>query len=471
MKRYFFILLCLFFILETAFAQYGTVLVGIKQANITPPVGYAHYRGVSSGISDSLYAKAVVFRDGDHTFAFIVCDLLWIERDLSSQVRQLIHQQTGIPYGHILLSATHTHNGPAYHFNIRELNGTNRLADHRDPLIEDKAYEDWLPLQIASAAAIAYEQAEECKLETLNLQVDDLSFNRRFSMLNGTVRMNPGMANPALDRPVGLVDPTFSVMLIRRLSDGQATGCIANFGLHADTFGGDTFGADFPGYLGANLREYFGDDFIAVFATGPCGDINHIDFLGKRPRLKSPQIGKRLSDEILGHLDGFKPEDTRFQTASTQVFAPLQDYTEEALIWASTDPLDSIYPEARFLTYRRSLKTKSLQRLRSTGEAIPPSISGAPWTLPLLVQVFKVSDQTAIVGMPGELFAQFGKMVRDASPFKNTLIVELTHCHIAYVPTVEAFSQGGYEAINSRLAPGGGELLCEAAIELLHEVK
>src|SRR5690606_9976732 len=139
--------------------------------------------------------------------------------------RQLIHQQTGLPYGHILLSATHTHNGPAYHFNIRELNGTNRLAGHRDPLIEDKAYEDWLPLQIASAAAIAYEQAEECKLETLNLQVDDLSFNRRFSMLNGTVRMNPGMANPALDRPVGLVDPTFSVMLIRRLSDGQATGC------------------------------------------------------------------------------------------------------------------------------------------------------------------------------------------------------------------------------------------------------
>jgi len=41
---------------------------------------------------------------------------------------------------------------------------------------------------------------------------------------------------------------------------------------------------------------------------------------------------------------------------------------------------------------------------------------------------------------------------------------------IAYVPTKSAFKQVGYEVINSRLAPGAGELLVHAAIELLQEL-
>ena len=43
---------------------------------------------------------------------------------------------------------------------------------------------------------------------------------------------------------------------------------------------------------------------------------------------------------------------------------------------------------------------------------------------------------------------------------------------IAYVPTKSAFKQVGYEVINSRLAPGAGELLvhADAAIELLQEL-
>ena len=39
-----------------------------------------------------------------------------------------------------------------------------------------------------------------------------------------------------------------------------------------------------------------------------------------------------------------------------------------------------------------------------------------------------------------------------------------------YIPDRNGFSQGGYEAVNSRVAPGGGEMLVEAALELLREV-
>ena len=86
------------------------------------------------------------------------------------------------------------------------------------------------------------------------------------------------------------------------------------------------------------------------------------------------------------------------------------------------------------------------------------------------VQVFRISDDLAIVGLPGEVFVELGLAIKKGSPFKTTLVIELTNSHIAYVPTREAFSQGGYETINSRLAPGGGEQMVESALRLLNQL-
>src|SRR5690606_14820110 len=94
-----------------------------------------------------------------------------------------------------------------------------------------------------------------------------------------------------------------------------------------------------------------------------------------------------------------------------------------------------------------------------------------PWTLPVEVQAFRVGDEVAIVGMPGEVFVELGLAVKAASPFKTTMVVELTNVHIAYLPTKPAFAQGGYETLNSRLAPGGGEMLVDSAIRQLQALK
>ena len=61
--------------------------------------------------------------------------------------------------------------------------------------------------------------------------------------------------------------------------------------------------------------------------------------------------------------------------------------------------------------------------------------------------------------------------LKAASPFKNTLVIELCNDDIAYVPTRKAFAEGSYEIVNSRVAPGGGEILVETAARLLKELK
>lgn len=61
---------------EVVSAQKPLIYAGVAQVNITPPVGYSHYRGVSTGVHDSLYAKAVVWGKGDQRFALVVCDVV-----------------------------------------------------------------------------------------------------------------------------------------------------------------------------------------------------------------------------------------------------------------------------------------------------------------------------------------------------------------------------------------------------------
>lgn len=444
---------------------------GVAQTNITPPVGYAHYRGVSTGVHDSLYAKAIVLGKGVNRFAWVVCDLLWIERELSSTVRLKASQRLGIPYDHLVISATHTHTSPAYHGNISELNENLRVAEHQDPPMDDGGdYTGWLIEQIVQAIATADRSAVPVTFETGCEEVNGLAFNRRSILGDGNVQMNAGAGNPAIIGPAGPVDNYIEIVLIRRVSDGKAIGCMSSFGVHSDTFGGTEFSADYPGFLATSLRKTFGDDFVSIFGLGACGDINHIDVRSKEKRLTTAQIGEELADVIKRSVPTLHKERPLLNGKSAYVYVPLQDYSEQELAWALAEKPDSLYHEKPFLTRRRAVKIRSLYRMRQTGEAIPPTIGSLPWTLPLHVQVMQISDSTAIVGLPGELFATLGMAIKKQSPFRTTLVIELTNSHIAYVPNSEAFAQGSYETINSRLAPGGGETMVDTAVRLLHEL-
>lgn len=452
------------------FAQTSEMYAGAAQVEITPQeAGYPHYRGPSTGVHDPLYAKAFVLREGGQQIAVVVCDLLWVERELSSKVRLLVAEQTNIPYSNILIAGTHTHTSPAYHSNIKELTGSLRPPFDKDEGMEDDGYPAWLVQRIAEAIIEADNTAIKVYIETGTGRAEGISFNRRFIMHDGKVRTNAGVGNPEIIRPAGPIDPEIGIMFLRRASDNLPLASLTNFAVHADTFGGTAFSADYPGFLAKALAEVLGNDFISVFGAGTCGDLNHVDVKSKK-QLSSKNIGAKLAEVVIGEIPYLERMDRPFLAALTEfVYAPPQEYTQEELDWANKEEANPIYNETPFLERRRRLKIRSLERMRRT-EAVPPTIGTEQWTLPLEVQVFRIGEELAIVGLPGEVFVELGLAIKKASPFKTTLIIELANSHIAYVPTREAFSQGSYETVNSRLAPGGGELMVESAVRLLNEL-
>jgi hypothetical protein len=139
---------------------------------------------------------------------------------------------------------------------------------------------------------------------------------------------------------------------------------------------------------------------------------------------------------------------------SVKVRAPLQEFSESEIAEARRK-MDLVGSrELPFLEQVRACTIMDLQ-LQETREPL------------FEVHAIRLSNDTAIVTLPGEVFVELGLAIKSASPFKTTLVIELANDDPAYIPTRKAFAEGSYEVVNSRVQPGGGELFVEAAIELL----
>jgi hypothetical protein len=243
--------------------------------------------------------------------------------------------------------------------------------------------------------------------------------------------------------------------------------------------GGTEFSSDYPFFLEKYLRELFGDKHISLFGLGACGNVNTVNPDGKGEEesadVKVEKFGKTLAEAVEKSVPSAKQGKPDLEVVSKVLYLPMQDYTPEELCWSKEDS-EPLYPEQAFLSLRRKLKISiwgvqpPLEQLR-IHEAVPPSVSGEPWHLPVEIHAFRLDTQTAIVTMPGELFTEFGIDLKKRSPFPNTILIELADADIAYIPTVQAFKEGSYETINSRLMPGGGEEMINQAVKILEDLR
>jgi len=232
--------------------------------------------------------------------------------------------------------------------------------------------------------------------------------------------------------------------------------------LHLDTVGGTEYSADYPFYLERNLRQSLGNEFVSMFGNGTCGDINHVDVTNsvrQSGHEESARIGTALAETVQQEIPSLKPvEFLKLAARSAIASVPIQQYAPDETAQAKKDMFKVGTPQLPFLDQVKATKIMQLQ-LRPVAR------------LPLEVQVFRLSDDLAIVGLPGEVFVELGLAIKRGSPFARTLVVELCNDAPAYLPTKKAFAEGSYETVNSLIQPGGGEAMVETALKLLKEIK
>jgi hypothetical protein len=279
-------------------------------------------------------------------------------------------------------------------------------------------------------------------------------------MKDGSVQFNPGELNPNIVRVAGPTDPQVGIVTIGAPDSAKPSAAIVSFAMHLDTLSGTEYSADYPKFVEDVLRKSFGPDFTLLFGAGTCGDINHIDVTTKNRR-KTDEIGMMLGETVANAIahDELAPMETpALAVQQALVDAPLQSYSEGEIDQARKNMELVGTRELSFLGQVEAYKIVDLQRF-----------AGKSTTLE--VQAFRLSNDTAIVTLPTEVFVEFGLAIKAASPFKTTLVVELTNDSLGYIPTRKAFAEGSYETVNSRITPGSGERMVEAAVKLLKDLK
>jgi hypothetical protein len=484
MKRVGVLLTCLLALAGRAIAQ-EPLKVGIAETDITPPIGfpmagYFHER-LAEGQVDPLKAKCVVFRSGQQQAALVVCDLIAASADFAIEVKRRASGITGIPAENIIVSATHSHTAPDY---TKSMYAYLRTPADASEISETRKFRNnyiaALIENTVAAVAKASDAAGPAKLESGWVeQQTPVAFNRRFVQKDGSVKTWVGLENPDSVRSAGPIDPEIGMLLIRDKS-GKPTGLVSNFALHLDTLSGQKWSADYPYFIEQSVRKALGPEVVSLFGTGCCGDINHVNPRGKE-RNKTDFIGNSLGETMTGGLSQLSPiENPLLEVRSGVVMLPIQDATAEDVAKAVTvmkaaKAGETVDFSAHVTAHKHLLidQIRNKPRFASPEDAELALLMTSHWegigsSLPAEVNVIALGKDLAIVALPGEVFVELGLAIKRGSPFRTTLIVELSGAvETCYVPTRAAYAGGSYEVTNTTLLPGAGEILVEEALKQL----
>ncbi|MEO9894174.1 neutral/alkaline non-lysosomal ceramidase N-terminal domain-containing protein [Aurantibacter sp.] len=439
--------------------------IGYAEVNYTPRIGLdlvGNYRGddyASRGIHDSLYGKAMVAQgsNGIKT-AILSVDICNIPVASIDMMREYVQSVSDIKAEDIFIHATHTHSGPKSH-------------------IEAPEAKDYLQ-KAASAIVEANKNLEPAELLVGRAQEDRVSHNRRLKATDGTTHMVWEKFEPGfIEKSLGGKDPELITVSVQQ--SGKITGTMVNFGCHPTTLTGNNwlYTADYPGYLTESVQKVKGEDFGVLFLNAPSGNVTQVDHkVGFLDTFQECQrIGYLLGVAALEAMNKSEPASGSgvVEISREEVSIKKMTITDEQFQWANT--------------VLKRVEKEGMPALQPDG--IPEELYAKWWAdmhkvqneVDLLeVMVVQIGD-VAIVGLPGEIFNEFGVYIKANSPFKNTLVVGLTNGDYNYFPTEISFTQGpkgfkpmitGYETTpgTTTYDIGAGEKLAESAVKQLNSL-
>jgi len=74
------------------------------------------------------------------------------------------------------------------------------------------------------------------------------------------------------------------------------------------------------------------------------------------------------------------------------------------------------------------------------------------------------------IGVPGELVAELGSVLKWFSPFKRTYILYQSTDSLDYIAHPNAYRWGGFEAMVGQLSPGAARPLVNAILDAAEEL-
>ncbi len=433
---------------------------GFARVDITPPLGsplagYA-YRRISDHILDPIELNCVAFSDGENTAVLITEDLLYVMENVATGLRDKIAKRCGIPADHVFMQGLHQHTSLRI--------GTRPYV--WGPGFDDKTYLDVLYRKFCDVAQLAIADLKDAQMFQAEKETPEtISFIRPYRMKDGSVKTNPGFGNPEVLEPLDQSDNT--VRLLRFKREGADDIALVNFSCHPDVIGGTGFSADWPGFV-RRYTEKTLEGVKCILVNGAQGDSNHFNvFLPRAEGLArhgykhADFMGKMISDTAVSLWDKAQPMET-------------------GRVWGK---VEMIYNATNTRGIERTVECQKISAEIARGERpqfkhiteIAENSRIAEIQKELIFQKVPVSvlciGGAGFVGFGGEPFTRYAANAREVGAPMYIITACLTNGGQGYLPTKEAFDQGGYEAGSSRFTPTLEQEAKDSAKRLLDEYK
>jgi hypothetical protein len=400
---------------------------GVATKVITPSepmwmAGYSARNKPAEGKVHDLYVKALALEDADgRRVVLLTSDLVGIPRDLSEAVTAEVTKRTGIPRERLMLTASHTHCGPATRDSL--LDAYDMPAEEAKKI---KPYTDTLWGWMVEVMVAAVADLKPARLAA-GLGTARFAVNRRKPTPNGFV-------NDA--NPEGPVDHDVPVLRVEG-ADGKLRAVVFGYACHNTTMQFFQWCGDYAGFAQAYLEEKH-KGTVALFWAGCGGDANPL------PRSKielCQKYGRELADAVEAVLTGkMTPVGAavaaRYETIAL-AFGPLPDKEK----WAA-DTLSKNYSTR----HRAQRYLKMIQG----GEKIDDSYRYYP------VQAWRLGDEVVWIALGGEVVVDYSHRLKKelAAGGRSVWVTAYANDVMAYIPSERVLKEGGYEGDTSMIAYG-----------------
>jgi len=440
--------------------------IGVAEVDITPPTSVpllAHFEGMilARGTHDKLFCKAMVIDDGENTAAILTNDLVSVDKDFVVSTRSVIEEQTGIDSKNIMITASHTHTAPSTptkSFSLGEIPifQASKLMRKVEPYL--KVWEETEPYYIrkmASAAVIAFENRGKARIGA-----------SKGSLEKGTICTNRRDPNGPMDPDVGVI----------RVDDlkGDLKAALINYSCHPTVNDPreTLLSGDFPAYA-MRVIERVREGSIAMFTNGAEGNISTRWVRREQTFKEAERLGNILGGEALKVLEQIETKHSiKLRVASAVTRLPYKELPslEEAL--EATKKANQNLEKLKKSGASHGALRRAITNLQGAEIVLGIVRAGGFKEKEREVEIQVIAfDDTALVGIPGELFVQWGLKIKMKSKFKNTFIIGLANDFITYVLTPEDYRQELYETYVSPWAPRAGFNIEETALRLLNKLK
>lgn len=479
---------------------FSPLSAGTGRRCINPPPNIAHggwgaqKHEQAEGIDMDLWVTALALSDGKTSAIILDIDIQILTNERADQIRTAVSKATGLPMENIRASATHTHSGPVPYKSWIE-----RGFEMVEPWFENVAR--W---------------SAEAALEALeNLQPVEVRAGRGKCFINANRRAVTEKGERFLGiNPDGVCDHEVLVVRFDLLNGGTGVSPVSsrgqdarvttaslatlvNFACHATIMGPPNrlITPDFPGAMKRVVEEAIGGK--CFFLQGAAGDQGPVQgFIAETTIYR--QLGAVLGHEVAKVSLSLKsiPAKNNFREVIPSG-APLGMYDAEFPAMKSTPlrvlekeisvPLREGLPDKKTATEKLEHWKKKLQTAREEKNEV--AITEAIYMARRADIQLRMTDDfggktsagvrthfitfgdLAFIGCNVEPFAETGIAIKKQSPFRMTFFSGYTNGRMAYMATADEWTKGGYEVENSPFGQNAAEVLQEAILKTLDELR